>query len=367
MKERDIIDALQANEPFWGLTGVRIISIDLKPSKSFDIEFELKFGDTSVTVYGEIKSQCTPKLVQEIAPWLARLKETQGGAAYALICPSLSPQAQEICDQNKVDFIDLAGNISINVPGKFLIKRTGVKNKKTGQPSIYRDPFSGRSSRVLRVLLRDPKEWTLTRIADELNSKSIQSSIFREGFGVSLTSISRTLRSLEEEVLIRRSEQGIQVPDLRRLLQRWADKYKERYRWYLRRSFKCPNPFGRDLQIVTRSLKNLTGPSSFVFTGAAATTVTAPFVDVETVDLFVSNSNVGSTIRDLVSKRGFGPDIRVIYPYDVGVFMYSKLEKDLPIVSDIQAYLDLYAQGGRDFKQAQYLLEERIEPRWRSI
>jgi hypothetical protein len=61
------------------------------------------------------------------------------------------------------------------------------------------------------------------------------------------------------------------------------------------------------------------------------------------------------------------PKLRFIYPYDEGVFLYSRRESSFPKVSNIQAYLDLYARGGRDLKQADVLLENAIEPRWKSL
>jgi hypothetical protein len=42
------------------------------------------------------------------------------------------------------------------------------------------------------------------------------------------------------------------------------------------------------------------------------------------------------------------PKLRFIYPYDEGVFLYSRRESVFPKVSNIQAYLDLYALGGRE-------------------
>jgi len=48
------------------------------------------------------------------------------------------------------------------------------------------------------------------------------------------------------------------------------------------------------------------------------------------------------------------------------VFMYSKPVGAALVVSRIQAYLDLYARGGRDLKQAEYLLNNVIQPKWRS-
>jgi hypothetical protein len=46
--------------------------------------------------------------------------------------------------------------------------------------------------------------------------------------------------------------------------------------------------------------------------------------------------------------------------------MYSSFDAAIPRVSNMQAYLDLYAQGGRDLKQADYLLDNAIEPRWKA-
>ena len=44
--------------------------------------------------------------------------------------------------------------------------------------------------------------------------------------------------------------------------------------------------------------------------------------------------------------------------------MYAQLISGVPVVSDVQAYLDAFASGGRDQKQAEYLLSRNIEPRW---
>jgi hypothetical protein len=52
--------------------------------------------------------------------------------------------------------------------------------------------------------------------------------------------------------------------------------------------------------------------------------------------------------------------------YDAGVFMYSKQAGVAPVVSPVQAYLDLYARGGRDLKQAEYLLNNVIQLQWRA-
>jgi hypothetical protein len=367
MTERDILQALKNNEPFKGLPNVRAANLVEEPEAKqgrFDAKFDLQFGETKVEVYVEVKSTCTPKQVEQIAPWLSQMKAMKKGTAFALVCPAISPQSQRLCFERNVDFIDLAGNVFINVPGKLLLERVGMEPRKETSPSFYRNPFSGKSSRILRVLLQDPGEWTLSEITEELAEQTDRAERPGISFEVSFSLASRVLRSLEEELLVMRRNSAVLVPEPRRLLSTWAQEYKDRYRWYLRRSFKVPNPFGPGLKAVRQALDGLLKPRCYAFTGAAATSVTAPFVDVDLIDLFISDEAGADTLRTSISGTSLGPDLRVIRAYDAGVFMYSSLNDGVPVVSDLQAYLDLFARGGRDLKQADYLLESRIEPMW---
>lgn len=447
MTPTEILQTLRTNEPFKGLPNVRATKVvqltagsgktllalltarynaleasqTNRPERNevrFDAKFDLQFGDSEVEVYLEAKSSCTPKQVQQIAPWLVRIKALRKDAAFALVCPALSPRSQSVCLEKGIDFIDLAGNFSISVPGKLLIQRTGQKASEKIGASFYRNPFSGKSSRILRVILQNPKAWTLGGITEELARETRR--VERQGleFQVSSGFASRVLRSLEEQVLVVRKptsfdpdqavpeddvEKGavargnpIVVPEPKRLLDIWAEKYKERFRWNLRSSVTMPNPFGPDIKSVQTGLRNifstptnvfesvpvdvvaagepLPPPLCYAFTSAAATSLTAPFVDADVIDLFIADQRAADTLRTAtsaidklqaaISGRSVGPDLRVIPPYDAGVFLYAREIDGVSIVSDIQAYLDLYARGGRDLKQADYLFEKRIAPAW---
>lgn len=389
MTEREILQALRDNEPFKDLPNVRVANLVKQPEAKgrFDAKFDLQFGDTKVEVYVEIKSTYTPKQVEQIAPWLSQMKAMKNGAAFALVCPAISPQSQRLCFERNVDFIDVAGNVFINVPGKLLLQRVGMEPRQETSPSFYRNPFSGKSSRILRVLLQKRRAWTLSEITEELAKETRRAQFAGVSFEVSFSLASRVLRSLEEELLVRRRptpfdpdqavsegsldevplaarRNPIVVPEPRRLLTKWAQEYKDRYRWYLRRSFKVGNPFGPGLQSVGQGLDGLLKAQSYAFTGAAAASVTAPFVDVDPIDLYISGEAGAENLRASISGTSVGPDLRVIYAFDAGVFMYSSLKDGIPVVSDIQAYLDLFACGGRDLKQADYLLQARIEPMW---
>jgi hypothetical protein len=94
----------------------------------------------------------------------------------------------------------------------------------------------------------------------------------------------------------------------------------------------------------------------------------APFIDLDRVDVFLFSNQNEAKLRQLGERpvSQTVPRLRFIYPYDEGVFLYARTDGSVPRVSNIQAYLDLYARGGRDLKQADYLLDNVIAPRWKT-
>lgn len=373
--EAAIVQALKDQIPFVRLPGIQVA--DVVEGRPFDIRFDLESGTNKVRVYAEIKQSISPRQLENIAPWIARLKAIEKDAAFAIVSPALSQQAQAFCIEAGIDFLDLAGNIFINVPGKFVLQRTGQRSKgvveSTEGPREV-NVFSGRFSRVIRVLLQKPCGWTLSEIAQELDRESRDNSVlkgaaasaeFSRSFAVSLGTISKALRTLEDQLWVRRRGTAALVPEPKRLLLAWAAKYRERYRSRLRNSVTYPNPFGQNLTAVNNALESL-AISQFAFTGPAAANIRAPFIDLDTIDVFLSSPEQAEKLKDLAKRQGDGPPLRFLEPYDLGVFMYAKRSDGIPTVSDVQVYLDLNARGGRDQKQADYLFEKAIEPMWKA-
>jgi hypothetical protein len=230
--ERTMVEALRKQVPVKDLPGVRITEVRQEPERPFDVTFELTSGKNRIQVFGEIKEAPSPRLLAEIGPWMQRMKSLKKNAAFAVLAPSLSSQAQAYSIANGIDFLDLAGNVSIQVPGKFTLQRLGrqsTERNQTSDSSRRMNVFSGRSSRVLRVLLEKPKVWSLTDISKELKAEAQRvEGVVRQSmdFGVSQGSISKVFSSLEEQLWIRRRGSAVVVPEPRRLLVEWAGKYK---------------------------------------------------------------------------------------------------------------------------------------------
>jgi hypothetical protein len=375
MTEASVVQALVDQVPFAQLPGIRVTNV--AENRPFDVRFDLESGANKVRVYAEIKQAISPRQLEIIAPWIARLKAMDNDAAFAIVSPSLSQQAQAFCIEAGIDFLDLAGNISINVPGKFVLQRTGQRSKdfiQSAEGPREVNVFSGRFSRILRVLLQNPRSWTLSEIAQELERESrenaVVSGIVTEldssiSFVVSLGTISKALRTLEDQLWVRRRGMSVLVPEPKRLLVAWATKYRERYRSRLRSTVTYPNPFGKDLASISNALGSIF-LGQFAFTGPAAAVVRAPFIDLDTVDVYLPSPKQTEKLKNLAGRKADGPTLRFVDPYDLGVFMYAKRYEGIPTVSDVQAYLDLMARGGRDQKQADYLFENAIEPMWKA-
>jgi len=371
MKSSEILEYLLAGKPFEGMADIRVVEAKPGSEEGFapegatrpDVTIVLDFGGTTVTIYGELKSQVTPKLLRELSPWLVRVKDLNPSSIYALICPYLSPANQAYCLDERIDFIDLSGNLSIQVPGRIWIQRLNRPNLyRTSRP--VRNPFSGASSRVIRALLQNPSaKWTNSRIEEELGEESKRQK--RPNlFVISQPTISKTIQSLEEEVLIRRDGREILVPDSRQLLFRWAEKYREIWKREKRKSWISKNPIGFDISESNKGLKERFEEFEPLFTGSAAANLVAPFVNVDRFDIFIMEKSAGNALRNWIIDQSVGPDFQFMDPYDPGVLMYARQKKGVTIASDIQIYLDCYARGGRDIKQADYLLTNAIEPRW---
>ena len=361
MTEADITAALRANQPFEDLPEISVKSVRSQKGPP-DLRVTLNVAGRKVAVFGELKNECTPLAAAQIAPWLRQLKQARPSDGVALICPILSPESQKICVENGIDFIDLAGNVSIQIPGSLYVYRVGRKRATGSGTPVLRYPYSGRASRVLRVLLEKPRSWRIVDIAEELQKESGRDLKPRD-FEVSPASISKTIKSLTEQLLVRRQDGAISVPEPKRLLLRWAEKYRERYKWGLRSSFKLQNLFGDNLLDVSQGLRR--EGAVFAFTGVAAAIQDAPYVDLSTIDVVVPRED-STVLRALEPAGRRGPDLRIIHPYDAGVFLYQRDRNGLPLVSPVQVFLDLYARGGRDYKQAEHYLSAVIEPRWKN-
>jgi hypothetical protein len=379
MKESEIIESLNKNEPFNGLDDISITnlkwrkwnSLNNRVSPEPDISFQINFNGKIISVNGEIKIQVTPKILEQLGPWLNRIKSYKTNDLWVLICPYLSPESQKFCRENGIDFIDLSGNILLRKPEEIYIERLNQPNLyKRNQ--LFRKPFGGASSRVIRILLENPKkQWSITEIFNEIVKEEQRSNIFFNNnetvLTISISSISKTIKTLEEKLLIRRKGLSILVSDPGQLLFQWADKYRENYKNYLTGAIKSNNPLGFIPESTIKQFPSTMSDMKFLLTGSAAANLIAPFVNIDRIDLFDMSNSSEDLSKELNLEKSIGPDLLFIKPYDAGVAIFFREINGIAVVSDIQIFLDCFGRGGRDAKQAEYIFENAIKKRWEML
>ena len=180
----------------------------------------------------EIVTQATPKAILEKSRRLSDYIQKLGRSELVplIAAPYIGARQARILADMGISWIDLSGNMIIRVPGLIYVERTGKKNKFPDTTPI-RKIFEGTSSLVSRSLLLKPEGFSSQyEIADFINS--------RDG-NITVSTVSRVLKTLEEELLVNKSRKRICASDREKLLVRLADGYSiwsrrrdwERYRF----------------------------------------------------------------------------------------------------------------------------------------
>jgi len=160
----------------------------------------------------------TPGTPRQIESALQQVRQFIGAATQNLkpliVAPYLRPGILDRLVDEGVSGMDLSGNYAVVVPGRWLVIRSGYKNKYPSNAPI-KNVYRGKSSLVARALMLRGEFGSVTAIANELAP-----------FGsISLPTVSKVLKSLEEDLIIERNE-TIRVAQPSRLLENLVSNYE---------------------------------------------------------------------------------------------------------------------------------------------
>lgn len=117
-----------------------------------------------------------------------------------------------------------------------------------------------------------------------------------------------------------------------------------------------------DIESTISSFCNRTG-TRYAFTGFSGASRYASFTIYRTVAVYVDISQ--ENIPELPFKPvTSGANIRIISPYDEGVFYGTRNIRAQSAASPVQCYLDLKDEKARGEEAAEVLLEQVIKPSW---
>ncbi len=292
----------------------------------------------------EVKSSGQPRIVREAVGTLLMRRRTYPKAYGVVMAPYISMESAAICEAENVGFVDFAGNCRLEFGGIF-IERSG----QSAPPSARREQrslFTPKASRVLRVLLENPKKrWRVSELAKEADVS------LGQAFNVKELLLDREFVTADDEGIM------LKAPDL--LLSGWAVAYVSRKNWSEYFTLKSPAEFEAELAKLC-SAKGI----PYALMGFSAASRYAPAVRSNRAMAYVSG-DPDAIARELGLKAvSSGANVVLAFPSDDGVYYAAQNIDGMKIVSPLQAYLDLVGFRGRGDEAAKEILERKVKPTW---
>jgi hypothetical protein len=294
----------------------------------------------------EFKSSGEPRFARMVANQLSLLLPSLPDAYGVFLAPYISPRSAGLCRQAGIGYADLAGNCLLSFDGVYIL-REGNKNPFAKRRDL-RTLYSPKAERVLRVLLADPsKAWTMRPLAAEA--------------GVAVSQASRVKKLLDDREWTETARSGFSLADPESMLAEWSENYAVQRN--ARLGFYTAAPLGEVEAGICEACESEGIRCALAEFSAGARY--APAVRYRRASAYVGDSV--EMIADKLSLKEVpsGANVTLLEPYDGGVFYGAESIDGAPVVSPLQAYLDLLASPARGKEAADALLERTIRPRWR--
>jgi hypothetical protein len=283
------------------------------------------------------------KLLFDVGFDEATRRKWSGGPVPLALTSRVSESAFDHCVKNGLNVLDLEGNVFLKLKGLCLERyRPAARNEK---PRIANTPFTAKGSRIVRALLANPgKFWRQKELADKTEMST--------GY------VSQIVRRLAADEFISPALLGeVRLNDPDRLLEEWASRCRfDRHR---KRQYAANfATYEEGLRKVAGELKR--GGVAFAFTGWSGAFLRAPYGIPPTIMAYVDRVPEPKDVSTLFPVEQEG-NVLLYLPHDDGVLQFTQDVNDLPVVADVQLYVDLRNMPGRAKEQAEVLREKHLQ------
>jgi hypothetical protein len=326
---------------------INVEKIELtEPGSSFDILSELRLDGERRFLACEVKPVGQPRHVRAA---LLQLRKAAGEldppAMPVFIAPYLSPEAQALCREFEVGYLDFVGNAWMEFDSVFIERQVDTK-----PPAIQRSlksVFKPKSAQVLRVLLRDPgRAWRVVDLASASD--------------VSLGHISNVRSELVDREWAEITGDGLRLTRPDDLLDAWRDDYDAPAGEHM--SFYT-TLHGASFETAARTALNAElGRPRAIFASFSAAHWLVPYGRVPTQYFYADERGV-ERLRDVLklSPARSGSNVAVTVLKEQGLFGDAVEPAPTAVcTSPVQTYLDLAAAGERGREAAEHLRKEAL-------
>jgi len=310
------------------------------------IEFSIQNGP-SFKALVEIVPVATPQNilmgVRQLASYVVNDKEPD--RVPLLVAPYIGTKQAKILEEKGISWLDLSGNMSIRVSNRVYIERTGKPNRFPDTAPIKKI-FQGTSSLVSRALLLKTEGFeSLTKMTDFINRKN--ENVIR------LSTVSKVLKKLEEELLINRSKSLITAANPEKLLEKLSEGYRNSTERQRRNTYRFVIEGIEQLSDgMTALCKDYLAYGFYAAQIKGLAVTDQKMIFVKDIEQFRKKAE-----RKLVSvtpDAEFGNFI-VTETNDPGVWFNANYQITVSVVDDIELYLEMMVDTPRGPKIAEQL------------
>jgi len=308
-------------------------------------EVAVDWAGSSFRFQAELLAKASPKSFQAALALISAqyAKEAKREARPLLLTTYLSPERLADLESVGVSGIDLCGNGVVIVADELLVMRTGNPNLFPADRRIQ-NVYQGVSSLVARVFLAKPN---FDAVQDVLNEVIVR------GGAITLGTVSKALRVLEEDLVIKRNGRASRLLQADELLSRLAAGFVRppqsagrKYRW-TGPPESMPAHLGALGTMIT-------------LTGAASVERYGVLPREGTVQCYCQSlGHVERALSGLIEAAPRFPDLELVETDEQSVSFDRRSDGVIPYASPVQCWLELQA-GDKRQQDAAIVVREHI-------
>lgn len=327
------------------LTDIRVEPETWTEKHRADLLVSFRKQNDRKTLLVEVKSSGQPRLARAAVNSLIALRLNRPGTYGVFVAPYISDASATICKDSGIGYIDFVGNCWLHFDSIFM-EIKGNPNRFL-RKSELKSLFKPKAERILRALLHEPaRRWLTAELA--------------KAVGVSPGQISNVRKLLLEREWIQDQKRGIKLTEILQLLDSWQANYQSN------RNTVCEFYDMGSVGQIEATIADICHQrqARYAFTGFSGASRYAPFTTYKTVAVYMENMDA-TNLGDLPFKPvTSGANIRILSPYDEGIYYGTRKIQGQTVASPIQCYLDLKNEKARGEEAAGALLEQVIKPSW---
>jgi hypothetical protein len=310
-----------------------------RADRGVDFILDLEEGGRRHVLAVECKTAGQPRQIREALLQLRLYADQHGGAVPLLVVPYVSEQARRLCNEFRVNYLDLVGNCRVVFGGVFIERE--VAQKPLAERRHFRAVFQPRSALVLRRMLREPnRTWRVSELA--------------HATGVSLGHVSNIKKALLDREWAVASTDGFHINRPNELLDAWRDVYQppKPERFYTTLHGDAFQEKAREAFAQCRQRR-----VGAVFASFSAARWLSAFGRTSTEFFYADSAAVNVLAGPLrLTPSAEGGNVLIMMPKDSGVFV-DKVEAapSVDCTSPVQTFLDLSVAGDRGREAAEHL------------